>query len=349
MHPGRRRQYVLAGLLLVVLLLAAAVLWEVVGTVFFAVTVAYVLVPVRDYLVDRGASIRLASALVATGAFAAVVAVLGALGLLLYERGRSAFELLRRLPDAFAFTLAGMTYTVELRTVLEAAVAMVRTVAAAVAVALPVLGLKLLLFAILLFGLLLHPGAAWRAAVRLVPPEYHTVLAALDDRIRHTLYGIYVLQAATAFGTALVALVVFSALGYETVVVLAVIAGILQFIPVLGPSVLLAVLAAVDVTAGNLPRAALVLVVGGLLVGVAPDAVIRPRLASWAADLPTSLYFIGFVGGVLTIGPIGFIAGPLAVALVVELVDLLSGGPTRQVTFDASFVGEDGSGDDGPE
>jgi predicted PurR-regulated permease PerM len=93
--------------------------------------------------------------------------------------------------------------------------------------------------------------------------------------------------------------------------------------------VLIAVLAAVDFLAGNVARAALVGVLGAVFVGFAPDAVIRPRLANWAAHLPTSLYFIGFTGGLLTVGPIGFIAGPLAVAVLVEVVSLLADeGPT---------------------
>jgi hypothetical protein len=71
-----------------------------------------------------------------------------------------------------------------------------------------------------------------------------------------------------------------------------------------------------------------VLVVVGVPIGVVPDAVIRPRLASWAADLPTSLYFIGFVDGVLTVGPVGSIAGPL----VVELVDLPSESDRRSLS-----------------
>lgn len=153
-------------------------------------------------------------------------------------------------------------------------------------------------------------------------------MLALHVRVKHTLYGIYVLQAATAFGTAIVAAGVFWALGYDGVLTLAIVAGVLQFVPVLGPSLLIVVLAAVDLAAGATTWAILVLVVGGILIGAAPDAVIRPRLAAWAADLPTSLYSIGFVGGVLTVGAIGVIAGPLVVALVVELVDLLS-GPAR--------------------
>lgn len=47
-NRSRRRQYVLAGVLVAVSLLAAVVLAEVVSTVFFAVTVAYVLVPLRN-------------------------------------------------------------------------------------------------------------------------------------------------------------------------------------------------------------------------------------------------------------------------------------------------------------
>jgi predicted PurR-regulated permease PerM len=52
--------------------------------------------------------------------------------------------------------------------------------------------------------------------------------------------------------------------------------------------------------------------------------LIRPRLAHETAQLPGGLYFVGFVGGLLTLGPVGVIAGPLVVALVVELSSLLS-------------------------
>lgn len=330
MDSNHRRQYVLAGLLAALLALAAVVLREVLGTVLFAVTVAYVLVPLRDRFVGRGLSRRLASALVAAGAFGVVLAVVGSFGFLLYRRRGTVIDLIERLPEVFLIPVGGMTVAVELQRLIDAGTAVVEAVATGLAVALPVLALKLLLFAILLFGLLLRPGAAGDATFRLVPREYHDVVLALHARVKHTLYGIYVLQAATAFGTALVAGVVFWALGYDGVIALAIVAGILQFVPVLGPSVLIIVLAAVDVAAGATTRAILVLVVGGILIGAVPDAVIRPRLATWAADLPTSLYFIGFVGGVLTVGAIGFIVGPLVVALVVELVDLLSasgGGP----------------------
>jgi predicted PurR-regulated permease PerM len=62
--------------------------------------------------------------------------------------------------------------------------------------------------------------------------------------------------------------------------------------------------------------------------------VIRTRLARETADLPGSLYFVGFVGGLLTLGPIGVIAGPLAVALVVEMGNLLTDELNRNPTVD---------------
>jgi predicted PurR-regulated permease PerM len=350
MGLARRRRYVLGLLLVAFALLAAFVLRAVLGTVFFAVTVAYVLVPARNRLVDRGLSRRLSSAIVTTGAFGVVLGVGGAFGYLLYQRRQSAFDLIDALPDTLSLEVAGMTYSAELSTVLASVTAALQGVATGAATALPVLALKLMLFAILLFGLLLRPGATGNAARRVVPGAYHDILVALNDRVRQTLYGIYVLQAATAFGTALVAFVVFFALGYDAVFTLAIVAGLLQFIPVLGPSVLIGLLALVDFV-GPTPdptRAVLVLVVGGVLIGAVPDAVIRPRLATWAADLPTSLYFIGFVGGVLTIGAIGFIAGPLVVALVVEAVELLANGvaPDDDATDDdEGSTGEAGMGD----
>ena len=72
MSSLRRRRYVLAGLLVGIGLLTAAVLWEVVEVVFFAVTVAYVLYPLRRRLVDRGVPRRVASGLVTVAAFLAV-------------------------------------------------------------------------------------------------------------------------------------------------------------------------------------------------------------------------------------------------------------------------------------
>ena len=319
-----RRRLVLAVLLAGALVLAGIVLLDVLSTVFFAVTVAYVLYPVRRWLVGRGLSDRVASAVVATGAFALVLVVTAPLAFVLYRRRRVLFDLLGRIPDVVEIPVGSFVYPIDTVALLESLRGLLGDVAIGIASAAPVIALELFLFAILLYALMLRPRAAGETLLGVVPPEYHDVVRAFDRRVRETLFGIYVLQAATAAGTFVVAFLVFLLLGYGAPFTLAVFAAVLQFVPVVGPSVLVATLAAVDFLAGNATRAVLVAVIGAVLVGFAPDAVIRPRLAKWAADLPTSLYFIGFTGGVLTVGPIGFIAGPLAVALLVEAVALLA-------------------------
>jgi len=133
-----------------------------------------------------------------------------------------------------------------------------------------------------------------------------------------------VLQAATAFGTFLVAWVLFSLLGYQGAFALAVIAGVFQFVPVVGPSIAVLAIAAAEIAAGDVFGAVVVTVLGLTLVGFLPDAVIRPRLARYTTGMAPSLYFVGFTGGVLSPGLVGFIAGPVIVALLLETVTLLA-------------------------
>jgi predicted PurR-regulated permease PerM len=179
------------------------------------------------------------------------------------------------------------------------------------------------LFAFVVFGLLVGHRAVEDALMAAVPRPYHDVVGAFARRTRDTLYAIYVLQVATGAATFFFALPVFLGLGYGIPVTLAFIAGVLQFLPIVGPSVLLGALAVYHVAAGDLVAAVLVVVFGGVIVAWLPDILVRPQLARRAGHLPGTLYFIGFVGGLLTLGPVGIVAGPLAVALVVEAVALL--------------------------
>jgi len=120
------------------------------------------------------------------------------------------------------------------------------------------------------------------------------------------------------------AFVVFWALGYGSPVLLAVIAGVLQFIPIIGPSVLVVALAVGDLLVEETGRAIAVLVLGLVLVSFVPDAVIRTQLADWTGRISPGLYFVGFVGGILTLGAVGLIVGPLVVSLLLEVIDMLS-------------------------
>jgi predicted PurR-regulated permease PerM len=320
------RQAALASLLVALAVLTAFVLAEVLATVIFAVTLAYVLLPVRTMAVTRGASARVAAAAATTLASVVAVLFLAPVTFVLYQRRNAVVAFIEALPEELPISIGDRTFVIEVAPLLDQAQAALSSVALDMASAAPVIVLKALVLVLLLYGLLYRPSAINTAANRVLPRTYHEVLMALHRRTAETLEAIYVLQAATAVGTFVLGTVTFWVLGYESPLVLGVISGILQFIPVLGPSVLVVLLAGLDVVAGNVPHAITVLVVGLSVVGFLPDAVIRTQLAEYTTELPVSLYFVGFVGGILTLGAIGFVLGPLVVALLVESVVLLADG-----------------------
>lgn len=321
------RRHVLAGVTVILAIATGVILLDVLATVFFAITVAYVLTPVARWFRVRGLRPWWASA--ATS----VVGVLGALVLttplvvMFVLRIGSLVGLIELIPDRnLVISAFGYTYLLSPGVVQPVATNYVRNIAVSVARAIPVLGIKLTLFGVVVFALLMAGERAKVTVLGVVPQNYHDIIEALAARARRTLTAIYVVQAGTAIGTFLIAIPVFVVLEYQFPFTLAALAGLLQFLPIVGPSILIILLAAVDIAVGNVTRAVLVLVVGGVLIAWLPDPIIRPRLARSTGHFPGSLYFIGFTGGLFSLGVIGVIAGPLAVALLME--------STRQLTVE---------------
>jgi predicted PurR-regulated permease PerM len=308
---ANRRRRTLLGAFVATAIVTTLILSRVIATVFFAITVGYVLFPIRQRLVNLGRRRRVAAATATLiGLLAGLITVVPIFAAL-YIRRTVFLEFIRGLPPEVPVEAFGFAYVIDVEVVFQFIQRGLTSIAVSSARAAPVIGLKAALFVFLVYALLLRPHEIRAALLELVPPSYHDVTLSFHKRIRSTLYAIYVLQAATAFGTFLIAYVVFTALGYQSAFTLAVFAGLLQFIPVVGPI-------------GQSTAAILVVVLGLVLVGFLPDALIRPRLASFTAGMPGSLYFVGFIGGVLTVGIIGFIAGPLAVAVLIEAADQLT-------------------------
>ncbi|WP_181685085.1 AI-2E family transporter [Halorhabdus salina] len=322
--PPSDRVLALTGLFIVMGSLAMVTLWSVFGTVFFAITVAYVLYPVRRRLANRGVRPRMAAGLSTVVAFVVALGVFTPLGYAVYVRRSAFFGLIEDLPQEFSITVLEMSHTFTVTTIIDAVQETATTMALDAAGAAPVLALKFFLFVLLVYALLLKPTLPAKAVHQTVPPAYHDIFEALHERLRDTLYGLYILQGATGVGTFLIALPVFFLLGYDATVTLAVLSGVLQFVPIIGPSVLIGILVVTEVLAENAVQGMVVGTIGLVFIAGLPDLIVRPRLSAIAADLPGSLYFIGFTGGILTMGAIGIIAGPVVVALFAESVELLA-------------------------
>ncbi|QCS44221.1 AI-2E family transporter [Natrinema versiforme] len=328
-----RRRYILAGIVVLLGAITAGILLEVLGTILFALTVAYVLMPVQRWLVRRGLSEWLGALAATVVGFVAAIAVFSPIVVTLYFRTEQVLDAVEGLPRELSITVLEATYSIEAGEVQALAVGYLRDAATTFALALPVLAIKFALFVVLLFGLLLKGKEAGRAAVAPIPHDYRDVVYALTTRARETLYAIYVLQVATSIATLLIAYPLFWVLGYEGALTLSIVAAVLQFVPIIGPSMLIAPIAVYHVAAGDIVAATLIGVLGLGLVAWLPDIAVRPRLSRRSAGLPGSLYFVGFTGGLFTLGPIGIVVGPLLVAVFVEAVDLLA----DEVNSDATF------------
>ena len=319
-----RRQWILAAVLVALGLLAVTILFDVLGTIFFAITVTYVLAPLHRRLVAHGFHPWWASVGATALAFLAAVSLFVPLSIILYLRRADLVTVIGNLPESMTLALGTYVYTIDASAAFQYLTRTLTGVAVDIAQSLPVLLVKLTLFAFLVFALLIHRHSVSHALLAPIPSAYHDIAAAFHHRVRQTLFAIYVLQAATAIGTFLVALPIFYLFGYSFPVTLAVLAGFLQFLPIVGPSVIVGTLVAYHIAVGEPSMALAIGGVGFFLIAWLPDAVIRPRLARETADLPATLYFIGFTGGLLSLGPVGVIAGPLAVALLAEATSLLT-------------------------
>jgi len=319
-----QRKRVLAGLVVAVAALCAILLWDVFVLVFFAITIAYILSPLRSFLVDHGMGRRLAATFCTTLVFFSGLVLFAPIVISLYVRREEIALFFETLPDTITLSAGGYSYAVDVASQIEKANQLLSDVAIDAASQLPVIALELFIFALIVYVLLLRPREARDAILDPIPSEYHDIAFAYHERLRSILYAIYVLQAAVALGTFLMAYPFYLILGYEPAFTLAVISGMLQFLPIVGPSIVVIGLAVMDVAAGAFTQAIIVTVLGLTVIGLLPDVLIRPRLARLTAGMPGSLYFVGFTGGLLSVGAIGVIAGPVAVALVAESVELLS-------------------------
>lgn len=337
-RPPVRRRTTLTAVLLATAALAAVVLREVIATVFFALTVAYVSRPLYRWLRGRGVHQYVASGLTTLAVFLLAVVLTIPLVGLAYLRREEIVDVVEGLPEEFSVTVIDVEYTLEAGAAWSFVADQLQAIAFDVVSATPRLVLGFALFTVVVFGVLLGDRRIAAAIRAIVPAEYQDVLDALHRRIEDTLFAIYVVQLATAVATMAIGVVVFYLLGYEYFFSLSVVSGLLQFLPIVGPSLVVVALVVFHVTAGELVAAGLALLFAGVLVAALPDVVLRPQLASELADIPATLYFVGFFGGVLSVGVVGAIAGPLVLAVLVEVVSLLAAEIRNGETADADLA-----------
>ncbi|MCB8839895.1 AI-2E family transporter [Aurantimonas sp. VKM B-3413] len=131
---------------------------------------------------------------------------------------------------------------------------------------------------------------------------------------------------ASIFGTAFVAMLQgvlgglsFWWLGLPAPIFWGVVMGILGIVPFLGAFVIWAPAAAYLALAGDLQSAGLLAVWGTFIVGLV-DNLVYPILVGRQLMIHSAVSFVAVVGGIVVFGTIGFVLGPIVVAVSLVLV-----------------------------
>jgi predicted PurR-regulated permease PerM len=185
---------------------------------------------------------------------------------------------------------------------------------------------QLLFFFMALHFLLLHGPVFWKDVCARCPPAWRPTLVALSRRSRTVLMTTCVVHGLSAASAFLLALPVFWVIvGTKHFVLLAMLAGFFQFIPLLGSVTLVSAVTLYFFAAGNLREAwACLFLAFPLIVGV-PDLLIRPYLAGRYGKVHSMTMFAGFITGFEVFGVLGFVLGPLFLDLMVQFTNQVLG------------------------
>ncbi|NYT06238.1 MAG: AI-2E family transporter [Methanomicrobiales archaeon] len=182
----------------------------------------------------------------------------------------------------------------------------------------PFLIVQLIIFFLSLYIFILRGDDLRSEVMDHLPSRISRAITRMTEMAVNTLYAIYVVHIATSILTFILAIPFFYLLGYDHVLFYSLMAAIFQLIPIIGPSMLMLFIAIYALSIGDLRSAAFVAFVGYPIVCAFPDVYLRPLMMGKRASISPVLMWIGFFGGLAVMGIVGFVLGPLFVALVVS-------------------------------
>jgi predicted PurR-regulated permease PerM len=182
----------------------------------------------------------------------------------------------------------------------------------------PFLIIQLIIFFLTLYIAILKGDDIQSQVMDHLPDRIRDSISRMTEMVVNTLYAIYVVHIATSVLTFILAIPFFYFLGFGHVIFYSLMAAIFQLIPIIGPSFLMVFIAIYSFSIGDYRSAAAVALIGYPVVCAFPDIYLRPMMMGKRASISPVIMWIGFFGGLAVMGIVGFVLGPLFIALVVS-------------------------------
>lgn len=180
-----------------------------------------------------------------------------------------------------------------------------------------------IIFFVSLYVLLVFGESLRERIIIKIPETVRGHAQKISDDIVDTLYAIYVVLIAIAALTFVISIPFFWFLGYGHILFFSFLCAFFELIPVLGSSVVFIFLGAYALSIGDINSVIIIFFFGYVCISALPEIFVRPVLMGRRVRLHPLLMLIGFLGGIIALGMVGFVIGPVLIVLLMNIYRIL--------------------------
>jgi len=184
--------------------------------------------------------------------------------------------------------------------------------------------LSIIIFFLSLSMLLYYGEDIWNTITTALSPRLLDAVKKLSEISENTIYALIIVQISAAIISFILAIPFFYFLGYGDVLLFSAMVGFAMLIPLIGAQIMILILALYFLSLGDIRGVIAMLFVGYPLLSGWIDFYYRPVMMGKRVAVHPVIMMIGIFAGVPFMGFVGFIIGPVLIALAVIGAKLLA-------------------------
>jgi predicted PurR-regulated permease PerM len=184
--------------------------------------------------------------------------------------------------------------------------------------------ISVIIFFLSLSMLLYYGEQIGNTIMRLFSPKLSCAAEKMAEIFSNTIYALIIVQISAAVISFLLAIPFFFFMGVDDPFLFATLIGLAMLVPLIGAQIMILFFALYFLSLGDTGRAVITLVAGYPLLSGWIDFYYRPVMMGKRVAIPPVMMMIGIFAGVPFLGFVGFIIGPVLVALAVTGYKILA-------------------------
>jgi predicted PurR-regulated permease PerM len=185
--------------------------------------------------------------------------------------------------------------------------------------------ISIIIFFLSLSMLLYYGEQIGNTFMRLFSPKLSCAVEKMAEISSSTIYALIIVQISAAILSFLLAIPFFFFLGVNNPILFATVIGIAMLVPLIGAQIMILFFILYFISIGETGDALITLIIGYPLLSGWIDFYYRPVMMGKRVAIPPVIMMIGIFAGVPFLGMVGFIIGPVLVALAVTGYKILAG------------------------